>query len=91
MKAKINLDSAFDRTILSLCDEIDMLNLGVTYWKKKYENEYYENMKMAEESLAAAKKGVGDALVFAFATHNDEHGNLVISKDNRKELAKNFK
>lgn len=45
MKASINLDSAFDRTILSLCNEIDMLNHEVEFWKKKYENEYYENVK----------------------------------------------
>lgn len=48
-------------------------------------------MKVAEEHLAAAKRGVANALMFAFSAQDDEHGNLVISKEDRAAIAANYK
>jgi hypothetical protein len=42
---------------------------------------------MLNDNLETAKQGVANALRFALLVSDDENGNLVISKDNRKDLA----
>lgn len=80
-----------DITFYSLCAEIDNLKEAVAYWKEMYETEKAENNKQLKESLEQSKKGVANALMFAFSASDDEKGNLVISKENRKLLAENLK
>lgn len=71
-----------------LCDEID-------YWKERtreaeaqaqyWQDEYSRHLN---ESLASAKEGVANALMFALSVRDDEKGNLVIPQKERKTLAK---
>jgi len=79
-----------ERTFYSLCQEIDDLNESVEYWKGLYEAERKTNNDMLNENLESAKKGVTNALRFALSVSDDENGNLVISKDDRKQLAENW-
>ena len=62
-----------------------------SYWKEMYETERDENNKQLNERLEQSKKGVANALMFALSVSDDENGNLVISKENRKSLAENLK
>ena len=80
-----------DRTFYSLCEEIDDLKEQVSYWKQMYEAERDEYNIQLNERLEQSKKGVANALMFALSVSDDENGNLVISKKNRKSLAKNLK
>jgi hypothetical protein len=80
-----------DIKFLDLCDEID-------YWKERAmqaekDAEYWqqEYSKHLNESLVSAQKGVANALMFALSVRDDENGNLVIDKENREKLAKNYK
>lgn len=79
-----------DRTFYSLCDEIDDLKEAVAYWKQRYENEVQERNAEWKERNEQAMQGVANALRFALAVSDDENGNLVISKENRKELAETW-
>lgn len=80
-----------DRTISSLCEEIDYLNDEVEYWKTKYEDEIKQQAIESKQRLEEANKGVANALMFALSVRDDENGNLVIPADERKELAANWK
>jgi hypothetical protein len=79
-----------ERTFYSLCQEIDDLNESVEYWKSLYEAERKINNDRLNENLESAKQGVANALRFALSVSDDENGNLVISKDDRKQLAENW-
>lgn len=79
-----------DKLFTNLCNKIDYLEEQVLYWKDKFEAEQATNNQILNENLAIAKKGLANAFLFAISASDDEHGNLVISKDNRKELAKNY-
>ncbi len=78
-------------TIHSLCDEIDHLKGEVEYWKSRYETEVQERNAEWNERIAETNKGVANALMLAFSITDDANGNLVISKDDRNELAKNWR
>jgi hypothetical protein len=81
---------AFDRTIQSLCHQIDDLEQEVLYWKERYETEVKERNEEWKQRNEETMKGVANALRFALAVSDDENGNLVISKENRKELAETW-
>jgi hypothetical protein len=81
---------AFDRTIQSLCNQIDDLEQEVKYWKERYEKEVKERNEEWKQRHEESMKGVANALRFALAVSDDENGNLVISKENRKELAETW-
>lgn len=83
--------NTFDRTVYSLCLEIDDLKEQVEFWKSKYETEIQERNIEWKERSEEAMRGVGNALLFALSVQDDENGNLVISKESRKELAQNWK
>lgn len=80
-----------DATFIDLCDEIDELKDAVSYWKQMYENERDASIKQMNERFEETKKGVGQALMFALSVRDNEDGSLSISKEDRKQLAKNFK
>lgn len=82
---------AVERTIYELCQEIDMLREEAKYWKELFEAERKENMDNLNKRLKESKKGVAQALMFALSVKDDEHGNLILPKENRKELAQHFK
>ena len=80
-----------DIKFLDLCEEID-------YWKERAEKaekdaKYWqeEYSKQLDSSLKSAQKGVADALMLALSARDDENGNLVIEKKDRKRLAETFK
>lgn len=79
-----------DKTFYILCEAIDTLKEEVEYWKTMYETERDNNNKILNENLETAQKGVANALRFALSVSDDEDGNLIISKENRKDLAKNW-
>ena len=79
-----------EKTFYSLCEEIDDLKEAVEYYKNLYETERASNNKMLKDNLDSAKKGVANALRFALSISDDENGNLVISKENRKDLAESW-
>lgn len=84
------MKSTFDKTVYSLCKEIDELKAEVDYWRQKYEEERAINVKMVDENLSNAKHGVANALRFAMSLQDDEHGNLIIDKENRQFLAESW-
>jgi hypothetical protein len=88
---KSNTYNTFDRTVYSLCNEIDSLVEEVEYWKGLYEAEVAKNRKELTEQLETAKRNVGTALLFAMSVQDDENGNLIIPKAKRKALANQFK
>ncbi len=87
----MNNVSKYDRLVSSLCDQIDDLEAEVEYWKSKYEEEVRESIQTSNERLEQARKGVANALMFALSVRDDENGNLVIPKEERKALAENWK
>lgn len=91
MENRFNFENTFDRTVRSLCEEVDDLKHEVRFWKEKYEAERLELMEHLNQSIASSKKGIATALMLAFSVTDDEHGNLVLSKEDRSELAKQFK
>mgnify|MGYP006980560593 CR=1 FL=1 len=84
------MKNTFDRTVYSLCLEIDELKEEVKYWREKYEEEKNANSIMLDEDLEQAKQGVANALRLALSVQDDENGNLVISKENRQSLAETW-
>ena len=90
MKTNQNTTGAFDRTVFSLCYEIDVLTEEVAFWKQRYENEVQERNVEWKERHEESMKGVANALRFALSVSDDADGNLVISKENRKELAETW-
>jgi hypothetical protein len=85
------MKSSFDKTVYSLCEEIDELKESVLYWKERYENEVSERNKEWKERSEQVKKDLGTALLFALSTTDDENGNLIIKKEDRSALADRFK
>jgi hypothetical protein len=86
-----NSIKAFDKTVYELCERIDDLETMVEYWKGKYEEEIRQQSIESNQRLEEAKKGVANALMFALSVRDDEHGNLVIPKEERKSLAREWK
>lgn len=80
-----------DRTVYQLCERIDDLKTEVEYWKSKYEAEIRQQAVESKQRLEDAQKGVANVLMFALAVRDDEHGNLVIPKEERKALAESWK
>ena len=79
-----------EKTFYSLCQEIDDLKETVEYYKHLYETERATNNLMLKENLLSANQDVANALRLALCVSDDENGNLVISKEDRKYLAKNW-
>lgn len=79
-----------ERTVYSLCREIDDLREEVAHWKQLYEAERDENIQSVNARLEEGRKGIANALLFAFSVSDDAEGNLIISKENRKQLAENY-
>lgn len=79
--------NTFDRTVLSLCHEIDNLKEEVEFWKLKYEEERITNSNILNQNLESSKKELASTLMFAMSCSDNENGDLVITKENRKNLA----
>ena len=86
-----NQHTTADRTILSLCDEIDRLKEAVAYWREMYETERAENNRIWVENMDRAKADLGKTISLVLAMSEDGDGNLVINKENRKVLAEDHK
>ena len=84
-------NNTFDKTVSMLCTRIDNLEYEVDHWKTKYENEVKQQAIDSKERMEEAQKGLANALMFALSVRDDEHGNLVIGKEEREELAANWK
>lgn len=90
MKNKNTMKNTFDRTVYSLCSEIDELKEEVKYWREKYEEEKNANFKMIDDNMKHAQQGLAFATRLAMYAHDDEDGNLVISKENRLLLTETW-
>lgn len=75
----------------SLCDEVDYWKAEAEYWKEQYESERKRYDELLSDNMLTAQRGVAQALMFALSVKDDENGNLVILKEDRKELAEQFK
>jgi hypothetical protein len=80
-----------DIKFADLCDEIDYWKDQADKYKELYERELQERAIASKKSLIEAQEGVANALMFALSVTDDKDGNLVMSKENRKEFAKNYK
>ena len=80
-----------DYKFAELCDEVDVWKDEAKYWKAKYDEEIQASIKQSNESMDMAKKGVANALMFALSVKDDENGNMVIEKEDRKTLAEKWK
>lgn len=85
------MKSTAELTLMQLCQEVD-------YWKSRVEeaentSKYWEAKytELLNRSLLDAKKGVANALAIALHATDDSDGNLVISKEGRKEISKRLK
>lgn len=83
--------NTFDKTVSRLCARIDNLEDEVEYWKTKYEDEIRQQSIESKQRMEEAQRSVANALMFALSVRDDENGNLVIGKEERKELAANWK
>ncbi len=81
------MNNTFDRAIFSLCSEIDELKNEVNFWREKYKEENKNYCELLNSNLETSKKGLANALLFAISCSDDENGNLVIKKEDRKTLA----
>lgn len=86
-----NQPTTADRTLLSLCNEIDRLREAVEHWKEMYETERAENIKVMNENMNRAKVDLGKTISLVLAMSEDGDGNLLINKENRKALAEDYK
>lgn len=75
-----------DKLVSDLCEEIDIWKAEAEMWKEKYDSLNREYSKYFDESLKASQKGVAEALKFALYSSDDKDGNLVISRENRKQF-----
>ena len=91
MKVKLEKMKTFDRTILNLCQEVDYWKEQAETWKQKYEEQFQETMQFYRQQNDEAMKGVANALMFALSVTDNENGDLVISKEDRKLLADQYK
>ena len=76
-----------NKTFLQLCEEVDYYKEKAEYFENLYKQERDKYSRQLNDSLEEAKKGVGQALMFALSVSDDANGNLVITKENRKQLA----
>lgn len=81
----------FTATVRDLCEQVDAWKSQAAYWKEQFEQERKERTALLNENLESAKKGVGQALLFALSVREDGNGNLVIPKENRGTLANSHK
>lgn len=77
--------------VTELCEEIDQLMQDRNYYKKLYEEEKKLRNEEFNRSFEDAKKGIANALQFALSIKDAEDGSLVISKEDRNELAQLYK
>lgn len=91
MENEYRVNNTFDRTVFSLCLEIDCLKEDVKYWKQMYEDEAKKNNKMIDDNLKNAQQDLANIFAFALAVRDDKNGNLIIDKDDRKILAERLK
>ena len=73
-----------------LCEEIDYWKNQANYYKDLYEKEVTQRSIESKERLLQTQKDVANALRLALYATDDKDGNLVIDKESRKELAKNW-
>ena len=74
-----------------LCDEIDYWKDRADHFESMYKEEMAREAIAVNERLLEAKKGVANALMLALCVKDDENGNLIIEKEDRKALAENYK
>lgn len=74
-----------------LCDEIDYWKDRADHFEKMYKEELLRETIRVKEQLLEAKKGVANALMITLCAKDDENGNLIIEKEDRKALAENYK
>ena len=84
-------ESAFENTVVDLCDQIDYWKDKAMTYKKLYEDEIKERSLEANKRLQDAQEGVANALLFALSVKDDKDGNLIINKEDRKLLSKRYK
>jgi hypothetical protein len=84
-------ETSFNRTVQSLCLQIDHLEEEVSYWKNKYIQERNNAIKFENETFEQTKLDLGRILSFTLAVEDDSQGNLIISKENRAKLAEEYK
>lgn len=90
MKENNNGLRTIDYKFSDLCEEIDQWKDEAKYWKKMYNEELERSNKAMNESLEMSRQGVANALMLALRVDEDEEGNLIIPKERRTELAKNY-
>jgi len=83
--------SAFDSTVKELCRKIDRLRAEVEFWQEKTEELQEELSESQRQHMSSVMDGVGNAIMFALSVKDDADGNLVISKENRKDLANHYR
>lgn len=76
-----------DIVVSELCNEIDYWKERAHYFESLYKEERDDSIRQTNERLEEAKKGVGMALMFALSCSDGPNGELVINKENRKDLA----
>ena len=80
-----------NKTFLQLCEEVDYYKEKAEYFENLYKQERDKYSRQLNDSLEEAKKGVGEALMFMLNVTDDAEGNLVIKKENRKQLADQYR
>lgn len=83
--------NAFDRTVLSLCNEVDNLTAEVEYWHSKYDELQREYSEYLNQSLISARRDVGNMLTFALVAREGADGSLIIDRESRDIMVDRLK
>lgn len=76
-------NNSFDRTIKSLCSEIDDLHREVNYWKNMYEESQQQFINEQNKRYADVGETLSNTLKFISVIREDDEGNLTIKKEDR--------
>jgi len=75
-----------EKSIYSICEEIHELQKAVEYHKNLYETVKATNNQILSDSLVSTQKSTPTNVMFFMTVLEDEKGNLVFKKENRKLL-----
>jgi len=75
-----------EKTIESIYKEIDDLKEKIKDYKEMYETVKAINNQILSDSLVSTQKGTPTNVMFFMTVSEDENGNLVFKKENRKLL-----
>lgn len=85
------MKSRIDTLVSDLCEEIDMWKQEAKYWKEKHDQASADHIKTVNESIKSNESMIGNLLMVALNSSEDENGNLVIDRTGRENIVDHIK